>query len=146
MRPTEGFTLIEVLVAITLLSVIIVVVVASLTVSFRLSGSTTLQSVATNRAQATLEAVRGQWQQDLNRYDTTCVVYTLPAGTTASVQNETASGDLVGTAQNITFAASCPTPTASPTAIPLRRVTVTANNTSGNSGGQSVLILEIARP
>ncbi len=134
------------LVAITLLSVIIVVVVASLTVSFRLSGSTTLQSVATNRAQATLEAVRGQWQQDLNRYDTTCVVYTLPAGTTASVQNETASGDLVGTAQNITFAASCPTPTASPTAIPLRRVTVTANNTSGNSGGQSVLILEIARP
>lgn len=130
----------------TLLSVIIVVVVASLTVSFRLSGSTTLQSVATNRAQATLEAVRGQWQQDLNRYDTTCVVYTLPAGTAATVQNETASGDLVGTAQNITFAANCPTPATTPTAIPLRRVTVTANNTSGNSSGQSALTLEIARP
>lgn len=144
MRPTEGFTIIEVLIAVTLLSIIVLVVMASLTGSFRLSGNTTLQSVATNRAQATIEAVRGQWQS-LTPYDAACMVYTLPTGTTISVQNETASGVVSGSAYTPTYATSCTSASAT-TFAPMRRVTVTSTNTSGANSGQSVLTLEIARP
>ena len=146
MRPTEGFTIIEVLIAVTLLSIIVLVVMASLTGSFRLSGNTTLQTVATNRAQDTMEALRGQWQLP-DRYAAACVVYTLPAGTSVSVQDETATGTDIGAAYSPTFnASSCASATPLSSVAALRRVTVTTTNTSGNNSGQSQLVLEIARP
>lgn len=144
MRPTEGFTIIEVLIAVTLLSVIVLVVMASLTGSFRLSGNTTLQSSATNSAQATLEAVRGQWQQNNAYYNAACVEYTLPANTSVSVQDETIDGAAIGAPYKPNFMSSCTGASPKAFTASLRRITVTTTNTTGANTGQSALTVEMA--
>lgn len=146
-RSTEGFTLLEVLVAILLFSVIILVVTASLTGFFGLSTRTTQQVDTTTRAQALMEEIRGQWQTQ-TAYDLACVQLTQPSNTVVVVRDENADGSAVNASTySPVFSASCVAATApaNSTRSTLRQVSVTA--TSATSGGSSsTLVLEIPRP
>lgn len=147
MQQTDGFTIIEVLLAIALLTVIVMVVMSGLTGSFRLSGNSTLQSVATNRSQAVIESIRGQWQT-VSQYNSACVQLPTVSGitTTISVQDENVDGSSVGSPYSPTISSNCSSVAALANIRPLRRVTVTSTNTSGSNIGQSKLTVEIAGP
>jgi prepilin-type N-terminal cleavage/methylation domain-containing protein len=153
-RQTGGFTIIEVLVALALFAVIVLVVVAPLTGLFGLTRQSVRQTDATGAAQATLEDVRGQWQ-NWQKYDVGCVYGTTAAfpvsggvSVTVSTQGMTAQGANIGSASTLTRSSSCAGSTGPRTALPpatspsLRRITVTA--TAG--GRTSTLATEVARP
>lgn len=146
-RSTEGFTLLEVLVAILLFSVIILVVTASLTGFFGLSTRTTQQVDTTTRAQALMEEIRGQWQTK-TVYDVACVQLTQPSNTVVVVRDENADGSAVNALTYApVFSANCVSATA-PTGMTvstLRQVSVTATSTT-SGGSSSTLVLEIPRP
>ncbi|GGR25054.1 prepilin-type N-terminal cleavage/methylation domain-containing protein [Deinococcus ruber] len=141
----QGFTLLEVLVALALLGVVIVAILAPLTGLFGMSQRSTRQVAATTQAQQAIELIRGQWL-DPGRYAGNCVVGSLPADVKVlSVQDE----DVRGTVQTAPIAfsvgtqVSCPSDS-SPAApgSPLRKVSVSA----ALSGSTSVLQIEVARP
>lgn len=146
-RSTEGFTLLEVLVAILLFSVIILVVTASLTGFFGLSTRTTQQVDTTTRAQALMEEIRGQWQTQ-TAYDLACVQLTQPSNTAVVVRDENADGSAVNALTYApVFSANCVSATApaAMTVSTLRQVSVTATSTTAG-GSSSTLVLEIPRP
>lgn len=158
MRPapnasgTQGFTIVEVLVAIALFAIVVLVVVVPLTGLFGLTKKSTTQVSATNLAQQWLEQVKGQWQNQ-STYTQACVT-TLPAttsGVTIAIRDEDAQGNNSGSsvysaALPFPYAASsyslvaCPaTPQTTP--APLRLVTVAATV----NGVVSTLSVEVAR-
>lgn len=146
-RSTEGFTLLEVLVAILLFSIIILVVTASLTGFFGLSTRTTQQVDTTTRAQALMEEIRGQWQTQ-TVYDLACVQLTQPANTSVVVRDENADGSAVNAFTYApVFSTNCASATApaNMTVSTLRQVSVTATSTT-SGGSSSTLVLEIPRP
>lgn len=150
----DGFTLIEILIALVLVGVLVLVVLAPLTGLFGLTRQSVRQTDATGLAQSVMEDVRGQWQ-NWGKYDAGCVVgATLPSGVTVSVQNLTVQGATSGGAFALTrsSAATCPGGTvgstgprltyAPVTSPALRRVTVTATVQDRTSS----LIAEVAQP
>lgn len=146
----DGFTLIEILMALLLLGVLILAVLAPLTGLFGLTRQSVRQTDATALAQAVMEDVRGQWQ-NWGKYDARCVAgETLPSGVTISAQDMTAQGATNGTASALTrsSASVCAGSTgprlsyAPPTSPLLRRVTVTATVQDRTSS----LVAEVARP
>lgn len=150
-RGEAGFTIIEVLVALTLFAVIILVVLTPLTGLFGLNQRTTGQVSATNLTQRAIEQVRGQWLRNV-RYDKACIDTALPSGVTVTTQGEDLSGNLIGSVINLTaptpnpnVSATCSTTPATATqtnnAPPLRRLTVTATV----NGSSSTQTLEVAR-
>lgn len=134
-RPTTGgfkasragFTIIEVLVAIMLLTITIVVVLGPLTGMFGLSRKSGDQASATNVAQGVIEQVRGEWLAT-PKYTSACITATsLPDNTTVSIQNFNAKREAVGTAFNLVLDAACGDSPPDPDPnVPLRQVTVTS--------------------
>ncbi|WP_264776063.1 prepilin-type N-terminal cleavage/methylation domain-containing protein [Deinococcus aetherius] len=147
---TDGFTIIEILVALLLIGVLVLVVLAPLTGLFGLTRQSMRQTDATALAQGVMEDIRGQWQ-NWDKYDAACVAGgALPSGVTVSVQNMTVQGATSGTATTLTrsSATACPGKTGprltyAPSGSPLlRRVTVTATVQDRTSS----LIAEVAQP
>lgn len=143
---TQGFTIIEVLVAILLFAVIVVVIVAPLTGVFGLTRNSTDQINATNLAQQVLEEVRGQWL-DQGKYNQTCINLTLPSGITSlTSQSENVQGNALDangnatTEQSISTSCSATAGASSPDPLRLVRVRATVNNTVAS------LSVEVARP
>ena len=152
---TKGFTIIEVLMAILLLSIIVLLVLGSLTGLFGLSRTTTKQVDASSRTQAVMEEVRGQWLNQ-NAYDRACLnSATDLKDVTISLQDEDSSGKPIGSPYKPTQATDCQdiavavAAGATVPATPLRSITVKftpATPSSGNSSNLSELVLEVSRP
>jgi len=155
-RPfNQGFTIIEVLVAVALFAVVVLVILAPLTGLFGLTQKSSRQTGATNIAQQAMETIKGQWQNvSRNQYDLNCAIgplYTTslaPSPTvTYTVQNEDVQGNNVanGSAFFVGTSSTCPaTAPAGAVVSPgpaIREITVTA--TVGTS--TSTLVLEVAR-
>ncbi|GGS17035.1 prepilin-type N-terminal cleavage/methylation domain-containing protein [Deinococcus knuensis] len=133
---TQGFTIIEVLVAVFLTSVIALVVLTPLTGFFGLTRRSNQQVTATQQAQQVIEAVRGDWLSVAN-YDQRCATQPLPAGAQVTLTNLDVNGNPTGTPALNTTCGSNPPDTA-----PVRRINVQV--TLG--GATSSLSVDVARP
>jgi prepilin-type N-terminal cleavage/methylation domain-containing protein len=138
----SGFTIIEVLVAITIFGILVLLIAGSMSGLFGLSGKNGSQVTATNLAQQVVEQVRGQWQ-NLASYNEACIT-TLPAGVTApTVQDEDAQGNAVNASYSLNVKATCgqASPAAAQgSALRLVQVSVTSGKVT------SALNIEIPRP
>ena len=133
---TQGFTIIEVLVAVFLTSVIALVVLTPLTGFFGLTRRSTQQVTATQQAQQIIEAVRGDWLSVAN-YDQRCATQPLPAGAQVTLTNLDVNGNPTGTPDlNTTCGIS------SPDTAPVRRINVQVTLGSATSS----LSVDVARP
>lgn len=141
-----GFTILEVLIALALFSVVILVVLAPLTGLFGLTQRSTDQIVAVNSGQQVIEQIRGQWLNS-TRYDKGCIDRALSAPGVVSVtlQDENLGGEPITSPAPLATAADCRTADASSAvsaaAPPLRKVTVVTR--AGNA--TSTLSVEVAR-
>lgn len=132
-RPNnaQGFTIIEVLVTIALLSVIVLVVLTPLTGFFGLTRRSGQQVDATQSVQRALEQIRGAWLS-VGNYDQVCVPAALPATDPpleVAVTSVDLSGDDLGAAE---WQGVCnPAAPAPADVAPLRRVSVTRKDASG---------------
>lgn len=148
---TQGFTIIEVLVAMALFAIVVLVVLAPLTGLFGLTQKSNQQATATNIAQQALETIRGQWLNSNNyRYDINCVAGPLTTSgvtPTVSIQDEDVQGnDLTSTRPfTVGTATTCPASPGAGGAVaagpPMREITVTATV----NGVSSRLVVEVAR-
>ncbi|MFC6749380.1 prepilin-type N-terminal cleavage/methylation domain-containing protein [Deinococcus aquaticus] len=140
----QGFTIVEVLVAVMLLLVIVTAVLAPLTGLFGLSRQSTQQVAATNLAQAAIEQVKGEWQ-DSPKYQMNCVSLTsFPAGVQVRAQGMDSNFNKVGSETDVqATGTACGVSPALPDTSPTNR-TVTA---SATSAGKTVSFsTEIAHP
>ncbi|ANE44052.1 PulJ/GspJ family protein [Deinococcus puniceus] len=133
-----GFTIIEVLVSIMLLSIIVLVILTPLSGLFNLTRRSDQQITATQAAQRTLETIRGEWLSGA-RYRQACVSVPIPVMTppiAVNVQSLDRDGNVMTTAPLDT--------TCGPTADdpPLRRIQVVVK--VGNA--VSNLSVDVARP
>jgi prepilin-type N-terminal cleavage/methylation domain-containing protein len=71
-RKTDGLTLIELLIALTIFGILSSLVVSSLTGSFQLTRQSRVTLRATTHVQRAIEEVRGQWRVP-HKYDHACV-------------------------------------------------------------------------
>lgn len=133
---SQGFTIIEVLVAVLLTSVIAFVVLTPLTGFFGLTRRSTEQVTATQQAQRVLESVRGDWLSVAN-YDQRCATQPVPAGAQVTLTNLDVNGDPTGTP---TLNASCGSNPPDP--APVRRVNVQVTLGTVTSS----LSVDVARP
>jgi prepilin-type N-terminal cleavage/methylation domain-containing protein len=144
----QGFTIIEVLVAVALFAVVVLVILAPLTGLFGLTQKSNQQVNATNFAQQAVETIRGQWlATNKYRYDLNCIVGPLVLGgasPTIAVQDEDVQGNPQTNATTffVGTTANCPTSGTVAAGPPLRSVTVTATV----NGTIAKLIVEVARP
>lgn len=137
-RPThrQGFTIIEVLVAVLLVSIIAFVVLTPLTGFFGLTRRSTEQVTATQQAQQVLESVRGDWLSVAN-YDQRCATQPVPASAQVTLTNLDVNGTPTGTPA---LNASCGSNTPDP--APVRRVNVQVTLGTVTSS----LSVDVARP
>ncbi|WP_291431127.1 prepilin-type N-terminal cleavage/methylation domain-containing protein [Deinococcus sp.] len=133
---TQGFTIIEVLVAVFLTSVIALVVLTPLTGFFGLTRRSNQQVTATQQAQQVIEAVRGDWLSVVN-YDQRCATQPIPATAQVTLTNLDVNGNSTGTPDLNATCGSNPPDTA-----PVRRINVQV--TLG--GATSSLSVDVARP
>lgn len=138
-RATQGFTIIEVLVATALFAIVVLVVLVPITGLFGLTKKSTTQVSATNLAQKWLEEVKGQWQNP-SSYNAACIAVAPPAEVTIQVQNKDVQGNNTGAAYPVLV---CGSGTA--TVAPLRLVTVGATVTTGSTTTKSDLSVEVAQ-
>lgn len=158
----QGFTIIEILVAIALLGTLAMVLMATLTGSLNLNSQSQRQLDTATRAQQVLERIRGAWADTSagvisSNYERVCVPSSTVAlnGLSATyinlnsrAQPINASGAVISapSATNVIIAANC---SAQPlvqmtdgTPYPMRRLIV-----SSNTGAQDiVLTLDVLRP
>lgn len=127
MARQAGFTIIEVLVAIMLLTITILVVLGPLTGLFGLSRKSGDQASATNVAQAVIEQVRGEWLST-PKYTSACITAeSLPAATTVRVQNFNAKREAEGAPFDLVLDVACGESPPDPDPnVALRQVTVTS--------------------
>jgi prepilin-type N-terminal cleavage/methylation domain-containing protein len=138
----SGFTIIEVLIALSILVTVLAISSTPIINAFGMSARSRRTVSGTSAAQQVLETVRAQWQTQ-NTYDNTCVSnYTLPVGTSVTVSAFDARYNAFAT-PSPTFTASATTCTGTSVAAPIKRVTVTVTS---NSTTQATVTLEIARP
>ncbi|MDB5044244.1 MAG: hypothetical protein JWQ08_294 [Deinococcus sp.] len=133
-----GFTIIEVLVSIMLLSIIVLVIITPLTGLFSLTRRSDQQISATQTAQRILEGVRGEWLNGA-RYSQACVVVPLPVMTPpveVNIKSLDLQGNVVSTG---VLQTTCGTPADNP---PLRRIDVTVRVGKAVSN----LSIDVARP
>ncbi|WP_424949745.1 type IV pilus modification PilV family protein [Deinococcus sp.] len=147
-RPSDyrqqGFTIIEVLVAVALFAIVVLVVLVPITGLFGLTKRSTTQVGATNLAQQWLEQVKGQWlSQPI--YNRACISTAPPASVTISLQDKNTLGVNVGTPYTVVVNPNCASVAAQTNPAPLRLVTVTATATNGTSSVPSTLSVEVAR-
>ncbi|THF68124.1 prepilin-type N-terminal cleavage/methylation domain-containing protein [Deinococcus sp. Arct2-2] len=133
-----GFTIIEVLVSITLLSIIILVILTPLTGLFGLTQRSDQQVTATQAAQRTLESIRGDWLS-AERYGKLCLTKALPTMTPplqVQLEDLDQTGKVMGTS---TLRSQCDGAADSP---PMRRVRVSVQVGKASS----TLSVDVARP
>lgn len=146
-RNIQGFTIIEVLVAMLLFAIVTLVILAPLTGLFGLTQRSTQQVTATNLAQQAIEEIRGEWLVS-GQYGRACV-NTLPSGVTPpTAQDKDIDGNVLKDSSGTPYppypltVGSCTSAVLTPRQPAIRAVTVSATV----SGSSSTLNLEIARP
>lgn len=153
LKHTQGFTIIEILVAIALLGILTAVLTSMLTGTLTLNRSSQTQLEKTSKAQQVIESIRGSWEAvGGSNFDRICVQnYTPPAGFTATWQNLDSRANIITGAGsgsgNVLFISGntplCSSKSVTATTPVMRRVTVT----SGTSGEQNItLVLDVLRP
>ncbi|UQN05552.1 type II secretion system protein J [Deinococcus sp. QL22] len=133
-----GFTIIEVLVSIMLLSIIVLVILTPLSGLFNMTRRSDQQIAATQVAQRTLETIRGEWLSGA-RYRQACVSAPIPQMTppiAVNVQSLDREGSVTTTAALKT---TCGTAADDP---PLRRIQVVVKVGKAVSN----LSVDVARP
>jgi prepilin-type N-terminal cleavage/methylation domain-containing protein len=139
---TSGFTIIEVLIALSILVTVLALSSTPIINAFGMTARSKRTVSGTSAAQQVLEVVRGQWQT-LVTYNNTCVSnYTLPTGTSVTVSAFDTRYNAWAT-PTPTFTASATTCSGTSVSAPIKRVTVTV--TSGGAT-QANATLEIAQP
>ncbi|MDP9764827.1 PulJ/GspJ family protein [Deinococcus enclensis] len=147
-RTADGFTVVEILVAIAVFGVLAAVLTTTLVGSLDLNRRSQQSLDATSRAQLVMEGVRGAWNlADSMSYDRACAPtsVTVPAGVTVQYQNLDSRGEpLNALRSNVVFNANCaglslPAGTVVPR---MRRIIV-----STGTGAQDVTLeLDVLRP
>lgn len=139
--PSEqGFTLVELLVAIALLGVMLAVIIPGITGLLGINRTSERELNTTTQAQQVVEEVKGAWQARAF-YDANCVPgLALPTDTTLQSRPLDARAQNPGTAASVSVASSCPATTG--TVPTMRRVTVTA----GTGAQATTLTLDLLRP
>lgn len=166
----QGFTVLEILVAIALLGILATVLTATLTGSLSLNRQAQRQLDTTSNAQQVLENVRNAWSVQSN-YDNACAPgLNVPTGYTVKFINlssraqpltaagAVATGTAVAPSNDVTVQATCTAATGAKvgsgvaaTVPVMRRVTVQsgtlgANNTQVTGPQDVALTLDILRP
>jgi prepilin-type N-terminal cleavage/methylation domain-containing protein len=151
----QGFTIIEVLVAVALFAIVVLVILAPLTGLYGLTQKSGQQTSVTNVGQQVIEAIRGQWQNaSRNQYDLNCAVGPLystslsPAPVVnVTVQDENVQGDNMTNTRAfaVSTSTSCPASAGPGVTVapgpPIRQITVVS--TIGTVS--TTLVLEVAR-
>lgn len=139
----QGFTLIEVLVAIALFGILLAVLIPSITALLGINRQGEAQLSSVTQAQQLLESVKGAWQK-VDAYDSNCAPgLTLPAGVTVALRSQplNSRAGSPGALADIVRPAACPTPPVTPPPA-MRRVQVTA----GTGPQATTLVLDVLRP
>lgn len=160
----QGFTIVEILVAIALLGILATVLTATLTGSLNLNRQSQRQLDTATRAQQVMESIRGAWVDTSasggsvsSNYDRACVPSSRVTlnGLSAKYINLNSRGQPINaagtvlsapSATNVTIAVNCSTQAVnqmtSGAAYPMRRLIV-----SSSTGGQDItLTLDVLRP
>lgn len=144
-RKTDGFTILEVMVAILIMMIILAIVMVPLSQSFRSSSNTSKTANTSAVAQQVIEQVKGAWRVQAN-FDRNCISgLALPAATALAVQRVNEDGTL-GSAETANTAASCGTAALATGFTPavFKRVTVTSGAATDTT--KTTLILDLRRP
>lgn len=138
MRAREpGFTLIEVLIAVALMTFLVLVVTQSLLPVFASTREARLQVSINQQAQSVIEAIRAAWQDPVN-FRRTCAPITLPSHAEVTVEGIDASGRPFP----LTFHTDCASATETPATA--KRVTVVIKDAQGQK--RISLTLDIPEP
>lgn len=139
-RFEQGFTLIEVLVAIALFGILLAVLIPSITALLGINRQGEVQLTSATQAQQVIESVKGAWQ-DAAVYSSNCAPsLILPTGVTAKSQPLDSRAGSPGTLTDISRAAPCPA--AAAPVPPMRRIQITA----GTGPQATTLVLDVLRP
>ncbi|WP_412028060.1 prepilin-type N-terminal cleavage/methylation domain-containing protein [Deinococcus yunweiensis] len=138
-----GFTIIEILVTIALLSVIVLVVLTPLTGFFGMTRRSNDQVTATQITQRALETIRGEWLS-VARYDQRCVKTPLPTTfppLDIQITNLDPDGQNLG---SVPWRGECDAaaPLSPPDRAPLRRVQVTRSDDTGRVLSQLTVLVD----
>lgn len=144
---TDGFTILEVMVAILLMLIILTIVMVPLSQSFRSSSNTSKTANTSAVAQQVIEQVKGAWRVQAN-FDRNCISgLVLPTATTLAVQRVNEDGTpITGNSETPNTAANCATATLVTGFTPavFKRVTVTSGPVTDPT--KTVLVLDLRRP
>lgn len=139
-RIEQGFTLLEVLVAIALFGILLAVLIPSITALLGINRQGEAQLNSATQAQQVIESVKGAWQNDA-MYSSNCAPsLALPAGVAAKSQPLDSRAANPGVLVDIARAATCPA--VPPFIPPMRRIQVTA----GTGPQATTLVLDVLRP
>lgn len=138
-KQGQGFTLVEVLVAIALFGILMAVLIPSITALLGINRQGERQLNTTAQAQQVIESVKGAWQSAA-AYDSNCAPgLTLPTDVTLKSQTLDSRAQNPGTL-GVVLTATCPAATGTP--VPMRRVQVVA----GTGTQTTTLTLDVLRP
>lgn len=137
MRAPKGFTLIEVLIAVTLFTFLILAVTQNLLSVFDLTRETRAQISANQKAQAVIEAIRAAWQDPL-LYRKTCAPLNLPPHVEVKVEGF----DPSGSSHPLRFYTQCASAPERPAVA--KRVTVAVKDPKGKE--RVKLTMDIPEP
>lgn len=139
-RAEQGFTLLEVLVAMALFGILLAVLIPSITALLGINRQGEAQLSSATQAQQLIESVKGAWR-DENSYASNCApALTLPAGATVQSQTLDSRAGNPGALEDVVRLSTCP---ALPASIPpMRRIQVVA----GTGTQATTLTLNVLRP
>ena len=120
LKRSQGFTILEALIAIFIFGLTLVVVIQTMVPIFRTTKEVQTQAELLRQAQNTLEAVRAAWN-DPTAYKKSCAEITIPPNIKVTVAAVYADGTLGPEKPLATDCATAPDDPA-----PIKRVTVTA--------------------
>lgn len=148
MKPTnhkskhiqQGFTLIEMLVAVALFGIILAVLVPSITALLGINRRGETQLSGATQAQQLIESVKGAWQSS-GAYASNCAPgLSLPTDATLKSQTLDSRAGNPGILSDIMLNTPCP---AAPVSVPpMRRIQVT----TGTGTQATTLTLDVLRP